>query len=155
MSITFFVPGLPATAGSKKGFPIRRKNGSMGVVITADCKRSAPWMSTVALEAAKHVSKPLQCPVSLRCEFVLPRPKGHFGSGKNTGVLKSSAPRFPTKKPDLTKLVRCAEDALRGIIWVDDSQVVLQTNVKAYGEVVGVKLTINEAFVEKIGVLLF
>lgn len=144
ITISFFVPGLPATAGSKKGFPIRRKNGTLGVVITADCKRSKPWMSTIALEAAKHVEKPLKGPVSLRCEFVLPRPKCHFGSGKNARVLKSSSPIFPINKPDVTKLVRCAEDALRGIVWVDDSQVVLQTNCKTYGEVIGVKLTIAE-----------
>jgi Holliday junction resolvase RusA-like endonuclease len=45
---------------------------------------------------------------------------------------KSSKRKYPTVRPDLTKLIRSTEDAMKGIIWHDDSQVVLQQTKKVY-----------------------
>ena len=119
----FFVAGLPATAGSKKAFPIRRKDGKLGVSVVADCKRSKPWMSRIAEAAGPHFTAPVAAgrPISLSMMFILPRPKYHFGT---KGNLLPSAPMYPAVRPDCSKLVRCAEDALKGVAWHDDSQVV-------------------------------
>ena len=38
--------------------------------------------------------------------------------------LTPSAPKYKTSKPDVGKTARAVEDALTGIAWVDDSQVV-------------------------------
>ena len=65
-------------------------------------------------------------PISLTVTFLFSHPKGDFGSGKNAGVLKCSAPILHIKRPDATKLLRCLEDALNGVIWKDDSQIVYQ-----------------------------
>jgi Holliday junction resolvase RusA-like endonuclease len=62
----------------------------------------------------------------------MPRPKGHFGTGKKTGILKATAPYFHTSKPDATKLTRSTEDACKGILWPDDSAVSQQAITKAY-----------------------
>jgi crossover junction endodeoxyribonuclease RusA len=64
----------------------------------------------------------------------MPRPKGHYGSGKNELTVKNSAPKYPDKKPDCTKLLRALEDALTGILWIDDSQVVRQVVGKSYAD---------------------
>ena len=61
--------------------------------------------------------------VSVTLDFLLPRPKGHLGTGRNAGVLRESAPVDPLSKPDLDKLARAVLDALTGIAWVDDAQV--------------------------------
>jgi Holliday junction resolvase RusA-like endonuclease len=37
-------------------------------------------------------------------------------------------------RPDVLKLARAAEDALTGIVWRDDSQIVHETLAKVYGE---------------------
>lgn len=139
--ITFFIPGIPATAGSKRGFPIRRKNGSIGVAMAPDNERAKPWMSHIASEAAKYFDKPIDGAVTLTLAFELTRPKGHFGA---KGNLKLSSPRYPTKKPDITKLVRAVEDALKGIAWHDDSCVVSQSNTKRYSERNGVTISIDK-----------
>jgi Holliday junction resolvase RusA-like endonuclease len=57
--------------------------------------------------------------------FVLERPKTDWGTGRNAGRLKPRAPAWPLKRPDSTKLVRAVEDALTGILWSDDSVIVL------------------------------
>lgn len=131
MNVSFFVPGIPAPGGSKKGFAFRRKNGTTGVAITEDCKRSAPWRAIVQHAVAQAVTgPPLEGPVVLDVTFVLPRPKGHSGARG----LKPSAPAFPTTKPDATKLLRPLEDACKGMLWRDDSQIVEQIVRKRYAD---------------------
>jgi Holliday junction resolvase RusA-like endonuclease len=71
-----------------------------------------------------------QGPLQLTVLFYVPRPKSHYGV---KGQLKS-APRYPTVRPDVTKLVRPLEDSLTGIVWRDDAQVVRQLAEKRYGE---------------------
>lgn len=56
--------------------------------------------------------------VTLVCRF--PRPKSHYGA---KGV-KPSAPFYHTQKPDAENLAKAVLDALTGICWKDDSQVV-------------------------------
>jgi Holliday junction resolvase RusA-like endonuclease len=41
----------------------------------------------------------------------------------------------PTVKPDLTKLLRAVEDALTGVVWRDDSQIIHQVVNKEYADV--------------------
>jgi Holliday junction resolvase RusA-like endonuclease len=59
-------------------------------------------------------------PVGVSFDFRFPRPRSHYGK---RGLLPS-APRHMVTKPDLDKLIRAALDALTGIIWRDDAQVV-------------------------------
>jgi Holliday junction resolvase RusA-like endonuclease len=86
--------------------------------------------------------KPLGCPLALQLTFNLPRPKCH--SGKK-GLLPS-APPFPAGKPDVLKLARAVEDALTGIIWTDDAQIVTEILLKRYDETPGVSVKIMEAW---------
>lgn len=135
MIINFFVPGIPATAGSKRPFIYKsKKDGKNKVAMCPDNKRQKPWMTDVKFAAAEAYSgDPITGPVRLSITFILPRPKSHFGTGKNADVLKPSAPKMPITKPDLTKMIRAVEDALRGVIWKDDNQVVGQKTDKIYG----------------------
>ena len=142
--IEFFVPGIPATAGSKRGIPFKRDNGKLGVRLVHDSTKTEPWMAVVANEAAKHTNKVLTGPLCFLFTFVLLRPKHHFGTGRNARSLKPSAPMYPQTKPDLTKLVRAAEDAMKGIVWKDDGQVVQQCNQKIYGESAGLVVRVEE-----------
>jgi len=79
-----------------------------------------------------EMSAPLEGPLLLELTFWIPRPKGHYGSGKNAAVVKAGAPFAPTVKPDLLKLTRAVEDALTGIVYRDDSQITSETLQKAY-----------------------
>ena len=128
-AIRFFVPGVPAPGGSKKAFAHART----GKIIVQDtCKRNKPWRAMVAHEASLVCRVPLQGPIMVAVTFYLPRPKIHYGTGKNRGELKGNAPYYHVSKPDATKLWRAAEDALKGICWLDDSQVAIQMIEKQY-----------------------
>lgn len=137
--IDFFVPGIPAPGGSKRGF-LHKHTGR--VIVTEDCKRSKDWRATVAMAAAEACQKPLIGPVTASFSFTFPRPKAHY---KSNGSLKPSAPVWHTKRPDATKVLRSTEDALKGIAWLDDSQVVNQAASKCFGERPGCRICIWEA----------
>lgn len=133
--IIFTVNGLPATAGSKRAFPFKRPDGSLGVNVSPDNKKAKPWMAAVAAEAREaYEGELLRGPIELTVVFRLPRPQGHFGTGRNAGLVRDSAPRHPQVKPDLLKMARAIEDALTGVIWKDDAQIVQEHLVKYYGE---------------------
>ena len=131
--IEFFVPGICRTAGSKSAFK-DKKTGK--VHVTHAGKYSKEWMNVVKWFAMKQTNRMilLEGPLILKLIFLRDRPKGHFGTsrGEPTKEIKSSSPTFPISKPDLTKLTRAVEDALTGIVWKDDSQVVRQETAKRY-----------------------
>ena len=152
-SITFWVDGKPEPAGSKQAFcptnkqtgePYRGTGGRIIINVVDDNPKSKEWKKTVARAARQHFTRaPHDGPVECRFEFVVTRPQYHFGTGKNAECLKDSAPHFPTAKPDTTKLTRGTEDALTGICWLDDAQIVEQRASKRYGTKPGVQITIT------------
>lgn len=133
--IEFTVIGQPRTKGSMRGFPVKRKSGRMGVALTDDNPKTAQWEARVAHAAAQaHGGPPLDGPVMLCVTFYLPRPKGHYGSGKNASQIKPNSPQKPIgKKDDIDKLLRALMDALTDILWRDDGQVVTVIALKRYG----------------------
>jgi Holliday junction resolvase RusA-like endonuclease len=142
--LEFRVAGKPEPAGSKRAFPIRRKGGAMGVAVTDDNARSKPWQARVALAAdvAMDGAALFTGPLGLALEFDMRRPKGHFGTGRNAERLKTAAPERPITKPDCTKLVRGVEDAMTGVVWADDAQVVEQLVTKRYAGREGVRVVV-------------
>jgi Holliday junction resolvase len=125
--ISIWVPGLCKPAGSKRGF-FNKKSGK--VMIVDACAKSRPWKTDVkAFAAAAYQGAPLMGPVEVIMVFYMPRPKGHYNA---KGEIKLSSPPYPTTRPDLLKLARGCEDALTGIIYKDDSQIVSEYLVKVY-----------------------
>lgn len=140
MRVAFTVLGVPAPQGSFRAIT-HRYTGR--VMLKQDNKRTMPWrkeVAGVAVEAVKAagLAKPMTGPLEMSVVFWLPRPKGHFGKKG----LRPSAPRFPSKKPDLSKLLRAAEDALTGIVYDDDARIVRHLTFKEYAnEVHGPSMT--------------
>jgi Holliday junction resolvase RusA-like endonuclease len=64
--------------------------------------------------------------------FYLLRPKSHYGTGKNIGKLKKSAPRHPTTTPDFDNTIKHVCDCLNRVVWNDDKQICRATIYKAY-----------------------
>ena len=139
--ISFFVAGIPIAKGSAKAFVIKGTNRA--IVTQTNREKQRPWASIIGV-TAQQLNKPMiEGPVSLSLAFVLPRPKNHYGTGKQSSVLKLSAPFWHTSKPDSDKLTRLVLDALTGITWKDDSQVAHFGHIsKTYGDVPGVHIEI-------------
>lgn len=142
--IQFTVYGSPATAGSKTAYPFRKPDGSLGVRVTHTDTRIRPWSAeckAAALEAAEGRVL-LTGPVMLMVRAVRARPKGHYRTGRNANQIRDRAPSYPATKPDLTKIVRAVEDALTGVLWRDDSQVIRQVTAKDWGTPERVEITV-------------
>jgi Holliday junction resolvase RusA-like endonuclease len=136
--LCFTVHGKAEPAGSKRAFAIKRGGVPTGRVAVVDANPKAKsWQHDVkhsALEAMTGAGLVLVAgPVNVSMTFYTPHPKSHYGTGRNATVLKPSAPRFPTGRPDSLKLARGTEDALTGIVWRDDAQVVDLDVHKRYG----------------------
>lgn len=116
-ALDLFIPGRPAPQGSK-----RHVGGGR---LIESSKHVAPWRTTVAWAAAQaYDAAPIDGPVLLRMDFVMPRP---------TSTPKRRTPAA-IKYPDLDKLIRAAGDALSGIVWRNDSMVVDMRATKRLAE---------------------
>lgn len=111
--IAFDVHGIAQPKGSTRMLPLRGKRGARAIITSANPKASA-WQQTIAWTARQHYNRGLLFgPITIGATFYLPRPK--------------TAPRSvtaPIRKPDLDKLTRCLCDALTGVIYHDDAQVI-------------------------------
>ena len=138
----FFVPGKPRTSGSKRPFVI--PSTGKAILVPAS-KKQKPWQDAIKWAAMQAFSKqiPWEGPLLLLLVFTRPRPKGHYGTGRNEGVLKEWAEVLrPTGKPDVLKLGRAVEDAMNGIVYLDDSQIVEEHLSKVYGKKPGVDVRV-------------
>lgn len=144
--IRFVVYGLAAPAGSKRAFALRKNGVLTGRVAVSDANPKAKsWQAQVASAAREaYRGELLRGPLQLVLEFFVPRPKGHYGSGRNAGVVKASAAPYPIGRPDAKKLARGTTDALKGIVFFDDSQIVADIALKQYGEPARVEIQIRE-----------
>lgn len=131
-ALRIVVYGEAAPAGSKRIVPVGKKDGPKFYRSVDANKKAQPWKEKVAREAGLVMQdRPLlRGPLAVSFTFYVRRPKGHFG----TRGLRQSAPPHPTVRPDVLKLARGVEDALTGVIWADDSQVVRELIVKEYDE---------------------
>lgn len=86
---------------------------------------------------------PLEEPLSVILLFSFARPNSHFGTGRNSGILKSSASAYHVKRPDLDNLVKFVLDALNGIFWKDDTYICRIETAKNYSEKPGVTIQIK------------
>lgn len=147
--LSFFVTGIPVGKGSMKAFV---PPGGKYAGVTHDGAKSKPWASSIAFAAAEEAKRVGWQPIlgggiRVALRFDMPRPQGHYGSGKNVAKLKPSAPMFHTTKPDIDKMARLLLDALKGIVWKDDSQVVGLQVAKRYavGTVYGVSIEVESS----------
>lgn len=147
-SVSFFVPGMPGTKGSARGFVVTPKGGGKPrAVITNDAgDKAKAWAAVVALAAREAMAgrPPFAGPVEVGVTFFLPRPKAHYGK---RGELKASAPTYPTGRPDGDKMLRCTWDALTGICYADDAQIAQWPGSKVYihpGQYVGASICVRQ-----------
>jgi len=147
-TIEIIVLGTPAPQGSKHGYAVKRRGEYTGKVAQVESSAKVkPWRMAVkyaAMDAMRDSDTrktvgavdsytAMTGAVVLEVTFRLPRPRGHFGTGRNVALLKPGAPWRPAGRPDLDKLLRSTFDALgEAGVWRDDAQVVRVTGAKFY-----------------------
>jgi Holliday junction resolvase RusA-like endonuclease len=74
-------------------------------------------------------------PLKLSVEFYFPYRQQDYGTGRNAGVLKPSAPKYMEGRKDIDNLLKPLKDGLKGVMYVDDKQIVEYGRmVKLYSE---------------------
>ena len=103
------VYGLPVAQGRPRAFKL-----PSGQVRVYDPLKSRDWKRTVMAQAL--MARPVRLlagPLAAEMDFYLPRPK--------------SAPKrvtLPVRKPDASNLLKAVEDAIRSVVYADDSLIV-------------------------------
>ena len=141
--ISFFVPGRPQQKGSTKSF----RHAKTGKIVTMSANKNLKlWEATVRLAAREANGKreALTGAVAVYVTFTFERPRCDYGTGKNAGTLKNSAPQEHTKTPDIDKLVRGILDGLTGVLFRDDRQVAVLMANKQWGWPAGAGVTVKE-----------
>lgn len=102
--------GIPGPQGSKR-------HVGKGVMVESS-KKVKPWRAAVAAAAVEEVEKRPEFEVldgPLVADMIFTMPKG---------VSIPKWKQWPSTTPDLSKLVRSTEDALKGVVWKDDARVI-------------------------------
>lgn len=121
-AVSFTVLGAAVAKGNMKAFPFQRRDGSLGAATTEGTKGSKEWQIAVRHAAQQQCEGQFfDGAVRLAIVFFLPRPQSLPKKVKHH-----------TKKPDVDKLVRAVKDALKGVLWKDDSQVIELLARKGY-----------------------
>ena len=119
--ITFSCDGNPVPQGSLKVIN--------GHILHSQGSALAVWRSTIALSARFAGAKPLDGPMGIEVTFRVRRPK----------TVKRD---YPSVAPDLDKYIRACLDALTGICYIDDSQIVDISSKKVYSDTPGADIKI-------------
>jgi Holliday junction resolvase RusA-like endonuclease len=105
-----------------------------------DPKESGEWKDNIRAQAIAYINRQypkwelLKGPLVLQCVFRLTRP---------ASVSEKKRPH-PIVKPDLDNLLKSVKDAMKGILWIDDSQVVEIKAAKVYASRPGVRIDLLE-----------
>ena len=137
MKIT--IPGKPIAQQRPRFY---RRGNHVGTY-SAQESEAGKWMLLANSQIDGRIT---DAPVRVDMVFVLPRPKSHYGTGRNAGALKSSAPIRPQGRPDIDNYCKWVLDCINstGGVWKDDSQVVSISAVKRYGETPRTEIEISE-----------
>lgn len=133
--IQFTVYGEPVAQGRP------RFSTQGGFTRAYDPAKSKDFKQYVKLAAAEHrPDKLLEGPLSMEVKVFKPSLKGFSNKKKiaaEAGVLR------PTTKPDVDNYVKGIKDALKNVIWIDDSQVVDLYVSKWYSETPRVEVIVK------------
>lgn len=142
MIASFVVHGQPAPQGSKKGF-VHPQTKRVVIVEQLD-ERIKTWRGGVERAAwaitrcgcpepdcvAMRSGFPVDEGVIARMVFSFRRPRSHYRTGRNAHLLRDTAPVRPTSPPDVSKLARATEDALKiAGLYRDDARIVDYTRL--------------------------
>lgn len=121
--LRFAVDGIPVPQGSTRAFVIK---GTTRAIVTQGGSKQrrddlGTWRQAIAARARQAGAVPMLGPLTVVLTFGLLRPKS-----------RPKRETEPDRRPDLDKLVRAALDALTGVAFVDDAQIVRCVAEKRY-----------------------
>ena len=117
------------------------RRGNFVQTYTPDKTRNYEALLKEAAIEAMGSSKPLETPVSLYLYIRVPIPKS-FSKKKVQDCLNGS--EQPMKKPDSSNVLKSVEDAMNGVVYMDDCQIINHHMTRVYSTLAGVDICIKE-----------
>ena len=135
--------------GTPKPQPRPRCVQRGGFVSVYNPKSADFWKGMVQDSLNEYAGMHYEGAIHILLVFYMPRPKSHYGTGRNANLLKDTAPYHHTKTPDIDNLTKAVMDAITDIkVWKDDKQVVAVDAEKRYCTSYGSEgLTIDIEFI--------
>jgi len=112
-----------------------------GKWVRTEAQRYLNYKAVIGYEARRVFRNPVDKPIRLKAVFTLGVPTS-WTAKKTAAAYKGEIP--PTVKPDADNLLKGLMDALNGIAWVDDKQVVEFTARKEYGPEAKITVEVEE-----------
>lgn len=131
--ISIDVSGTPASKGSMRAMMVGGRPMAIPGGSSKNQRELNAWTRDVKRDVAAAIGDRagpmfVDLPLEVVLLFKLARPSGQIGK---KGV-KTSAPAHPAVKPDIDKLARATLDALTGLLFDDDSRIVVLTIIKQF-----------------------
>jgi Holliday junction resolvase RusA-like endonuclease len=117
------------------------KRGNFVQTYTPDKTRNYETLIKEAAIEAMGTSEPLETPVTLYLYIRAPIPKS-LPKKRIEACLNGL--EKPIKKPDASNVLKSVEDAMNGVVYKDDSQIVNIHVSKVYSSVSGVDVCVKE-----------
>lgn len=134
--LTITIPGEMRGKGRPR---FSTRNGRPVAFTDSRTANAETWVRACA--AGVVTGAPLEGPISLRVEIGVPVPAS-WSKRKRADALAGAV--WPTAKPDLDNVLKLVGDALNGIVWRDDKQIVRAEVVRRYVEAPATVLTVTE-----------
>jgi Holliday junction resolvase RusA-like endonuclease len=117
------------------------KRGNFVQTYTPDKTRNYETLIKAAAIEAMGASEPLETPINLYLYIRAPIPKSL--SKKRLEACLNGLEK-PIKKPDASNVLKSVEDAMNGVVYKDDSQIVNIHVTKVYCSVSGIDVCVKE-----------
>lgn len=135
--LTITIPGEMRGKGRPR---FSARGGFVRAYTDAKTANAETWVRACAVEQAG--TTPMLGPVSLTITIAVPVPAS-WSKKRRADALAGVA--CPTGKPDLDNCLKLIADALNGIVWRDDAQIVRVECRKHYAETAQTVLQVAEA----------
>jgi len=139
--IQIHVPGQPQGKGRARAYKIKRgrRAGKIGHFTP---EKTRTYESIIRSYAMVEMAgkKRFECPVAIDLQLYYEIPES-WPAWKREMALNGKI--APTVKPDCDNVEKAIKDALNGVVWVDDVQVVMGVKMKTYAEVGSVSVKVR------------
>ena len=137
--LKFEVPGSPIGQGRPKFSTINGHAKAYDPEKSRNYKAYVKLLATQAMREQGFTMIEGPCCLDILAFFEVPKSKSKkFKERALMGLER------PTKKPDLSNIVKGIEDALNGLVYKDDSSIVYLSVAKHYSEVPRVEVIVQE-----------
>lgn len=151
MTITFTIPGAPVPKGRPRFRIVKPRYGKAFVTTYTETKtEEAEDKIKIKARQAIWDKAAFTCPVAVSLEFFVPIPKS-FSNKKRESAIAGET--LPVTKPDIDNYEKLVLDALNGIVYEDDNQVVSLSSKKRYSDNPHTTVCVREEVVKREGLL--